>query len=798
MKVIKVGGKSLAKGNGNITEILKSKAEKEKIVVVVSAFGDTTDTLSTILEAAKKQNGYKDLFDEFMERPYHVDIDLSNEFEDLRKLFEGVSLLGEYNLKIKDIVLAYGELISVKILTDHLRKAGLQPKEVDSREFFRANSKFGRALVEEEISRGKTRNHFAGLAKNEIPVVTGFIAKTADGDTVTLGRNGSNYSAALLADFLDAGELQNYTHVDGIFSANPDWVRSAHQLRDLHFDEANELATFGTSVLHAKTILPLLEKEIPLRILNTLNLDNEGTLISGKKTNSGIKSLSVQSDLALIQLEGHGLLGKVGVDGRIFGTMAKANISVGVISQGSSERGIGFVVPQDDAQVAKAALEEEFATDIKHRDVDEISVRSNLTVISIIGLRLTEFDKAYASLIKNKITPILFNNAITGKNVSLLIDEKQAKKAANVIHGQIFGVSKTVNLAIFGHGLVGGTLIDQILESTASIESRKKVRFNIFAVGNSRKVLLDRDGVSKDWEARLGKEGQAYQIDDIIRFADKNHLENLIAVDNTASETFVDNYIPLVKNGFDLVSSNKIGNTVTYGFYGELRKNLESNQKEYLYETNVGAGLPLIDTIKLLHISGENITRIKGVFSGSLSYIFNTFSEGNKAFDEVLREADTKGFTEPDPREDLSGNDVARKLLILARELDLENELSEVEIQNLIPKEFQAMDTNEFLDNLVKLNPCFEAYKSELGQGSVLRYVGELSGDLQGKKGELETKLVQAPKNSPLGQLTGSDTIFEIYTENYGDNPLIIQGAGAGAAVTARGVFGDILRLADK
>lgn len=309
---------------------------------------------------------------------------------------------------------------------------------------------------------------------------------------------------------------------------------------------------------------------------------------------------------------------------------------------------------------------------------------------------------------------------------------------------------------------------------------------------------MDASGVGADWKERLEKEGQPYQIEDIIAFAKQYHLENLIAVDNTASNTFVEQYELLIEHGFDLVSSNKIANTLSFEKYKSIRKCLDKNQKQYLYETNVGAGLPLIDTIKLLHLSGENITRIKGVFSGSLSYIFNTFSEKDVSFSEIVKEAMESGFTEPDPREDLSGNDVGRKLLILARELDLQNEFSDIDVQNLIPEELQTLDFEKFMERIGEMDKIYKEVKEGQEQGHVLRYVGDLHGDLQQDKGVLEVKLISAPKESALGQVKGSDSIIEIYTESYGEHPLVIQGAGAGAAVTARGVFGDILRIAEK
>lgn len=360
------------------------------------------------------------------------------------------------------------------------------------------------------------------------------------------------------------------------------------------------------------------------------------------------------------------------------------------------------------------------------------------------------------------------------------------------------GSVKNINIAIFGHGLVGGMLINQVLESVENIEKRRGFKLNIFAIGNSKKIVLKNNGVSRDWKAELKAEGKHYVIEDVIDFAKEHQLENVIAIDNTASSSFVENYIQLIENGFDLISSNKIANTLSYGFYKKLRSALEENRKEYLYETNVGAGLPLIDTIKLLHLSGENITKIKGVFSGTLSYLFNTFSEENRPFSQVLQEAIDKGFTEPDPREDLCGNDVGRKLLILARELDLQNEFEEIAIENLIPENLRVVSKEEFLNRLADLDEKYALIKASQQPNHVLRYVGELSGDLQQDRGNLEVKLVSIPSNSALGQLKGSDSYFEIYTESYGDRPIVIQGAGAGSAVTARGVFGDILRISEK
>ena len=800
MKILKFGGKSLAnEGIEKVIDIIIT-SHKEPLSVVVSARGNTTDELEALLEKASKGEDYTADFQHLKnEQQYDPRVSFEPEFQLLEKLLEGVSLLKDYSPKTKDLVLAQGELMSAKLVAALLKRKGLESTFVDSREIFKTDAVVGNAQIINSVSEKLTRDRFATIPPNHVAVVTGFIASTEKGDTTTLGRNGSNYSAALLANYLNASELQNYTHVDGIFTANPELVPEAKIIRHLSYEEANELANFGASILHAKTIIPLIEKGIPLRIKNTFNSDDAGTLIHQESVQEGIKSISVIKDNALIVMEGRGLLGKVGVDARIFRALAQKGISVSIISQGSSERGVGLVVASKDAKLAKAAIDEEFSHDFYTNDVSSVSIVDDVAVISIVGQPLSTFHHPYNALIRNQIVPLLINNAVTGRNVSLVLKTEKLHKALNVIHGEIFGVSRRINLVIFGKGTVGGTLINQVIAAHDNILQRKNISLRIVAIANSQKILTAAKGIGKGWEEAFEREAVPYNFDTLQAFVDKNHLETLIAVDVTASKTFVDNYIPLIKSGYDLVSANKIANTISFSFYQELRKTLKQYQKTYLYETNVGAGLPLIDTIRLLHHSGENITRIKGIFSGTLSYLFNTFSAEDKPFSEVLQHAINSGYTEPDPREDLCGNDVGRKLLILARELDLGNEFTDVKIQNLIPEHLREGSVEDFLQRLDEFNAPYQQIKEAQEPDHVLRYVGDLHGDLASTNTvQLDVSLVSVPRNSALGQVKGADSIFEIYTESYGDNPIVIQGAGAGASVTARGVFGDILRLAEK
>lgn len=505
-------------------------------------------------------------------------------------------------------------------------------------------------------------------------------------------------------------------------------------------------------------------------------------------------TINIYRNKALVNFEGKDFLGQIGVDSRIFNALNGGGISVGVISQQAIENGISVLVDESDAEKAVQVLKDEF---LKENNQGVVSGIYSIHQLTVIGFVSDNYSKILSELQRHKIYPLLLNQVASAGRVNIVVTENQTELAKNIIETEIFGKPKAVHLALIGHGNVGGTLVEQILDSAHDILNRKRIDLKVVAIANSRKMALNKAGFGSDWRQKINYSQNEFNIQDLIAYAQEHHLENLVMVDNTASKEFVLNYDEFVENGFDVISSNKIYNTLPIAKYRNFRQILNKNKKHYLYETNVGAGLPLIDTIKLLHLSGENITRIKGVFSGSLSYIFNNFSVRDESFSTIIGEAMEKGFTEPDPREDLSGNDVARKLLILARELDLINEFSDINIQNLIPQHLLEIPKDEFIGRLDELNTEYKAIKENQKPDHVLRYVGDLHGDLSQDKGVLDVKLVSVPANSALGQLKGSDSIFEIYTESYGENPIVIMGAGAGAKVTARGVFGDILRLSE-
>ncbi|RQP11672.1 MAG: homoserine dehydrogenase [Chryseobacterium sp.] len=506
------------------------------------------------------------------------------------------------------------------------------------------------------------------------------------------------------------------------------------------------------------------------------------------------KPVQLLRDKAIIRFEGKDFLGEVGVDGRIFRSLTYARISVGLIVQQVAEKGISVLVNSHVADDAVACLTKEFAAELASGAVSQIF---HISGVSVISFATDDFPQLMAELARNSIYPMLLNRSGADRQLNIVVGAGQDQKAVNIIEAEISAKPKTVHLAVLGNGRVGSALIDQVLSSAEEIRQRKKLDLKIIAVADSKEIVLDKNGFGSRWKEEAESMPTASAAEAVIRFGRLHQLENLIAVDVTTSVDVAEKYPLLAENGFDLVSSNKSYNVLPIGGYRDLRQILRKHNRRYLYETNVGAGLPLIDTIKLLHLSGENITRIRGVFSGSLSYIFNHFSAGNLPFSQVVNGAVKRGLTHEDLREDLSGKDVARKLLVLARELDLANELKDVRIDSFLPKRLLNCNAEEFEQSLQKADEHLEELKQNQQPGHVLRYIGDLHGDLHGDKGLMDVALHSVPVMSSFGRLSGSDSLFEIYTESYGENPITIIGAGAGAQVTARGVFGDILRISE-
>ncbi|WP_455107892.1 aspartate kinase [Porphyromonas sp.] len=806
MKILKFGGKSLDNGRGIakvLDIIIDNYRAGESPVVVVSARGKSTDALLALAEQACAGEEYEPALHAFWA---HQCQDTTLRFEaervKLERLLSGISLLGECSLRTTDELVSYGEVLSAHYVAHALQERGYLAVPVDSGDFLVTDAHYGGASVFTELSRERCRALFAGLPEGVIPIVTGFIARDEVGRRTTLGRNGSNYSAALLANFLEASLVENYTHVDGIYTANPSIVPEARKIDELSYADAAELSQFGAEILHIKTIEPLQERGIPLRVLNTFSYGEEsnGTLVTSHPRDKVVRALASLSGKALIHFEGRNMLGRSGIDARIFRAFEAAEVSVSLIAQGSTERGTAIVVDEEEGDRAVEALKQEFHHDLQADFVTHIYAEKGLAVVAIIGLNLLEFDRPYRALVRNRILPILLSNSVPENTLCLLVrDDEEREKALKVIHGELFERPKRIHLAVIGHGTVGGAFIGQIIQQREQLIAQKHIDLRIFAIADSRHLLLTATGADADWAAQLERAPFTGDLAEaIIRFSQQQALENVILVDNTSSPLIASHYARYAAEGFDIVSSNKKANISPYADYRFLRDTLQRHRRSYRYETNVGAGLPLIDNLKLLHLSGERITRIHGLFSGSLSYIFNRLTEEpDRSLRSIVEESARLGLTEPDPREDLSGEDVARKVLILVRELDVPAELADVCWENPVPEALRSLSLEDFWAHFDELEASIEALRATAQPDEVLRYVGNIVWDDRQQRATLTAGLRLVPRTSPLGRVSGADSCFEIYTESYGSQPIVIQGAGAGAAVTARGVFGDVLRLAE-
>ena len=806
MKILKFGGKSLDNGSGILTVldiIIDNYRAGEAPVVVVSARGKSTDALLALAEQACAGEPYEAALQAFWE---HQCQDTTLRFEaervQLERLLSGISLLGECSPRTADELVSYGEVLSSQYVAQALKDRGYEAVAIDSGDFLVTDAHYGSASVFTEASRERCRALFAGLPAGVIPIVTGFIALDEAGRRTTLGRNGSNYSAALLANFLEASLMENYTHVDGIYTANPSVVAEARKIDELSYADAAELSQFGAEILHIKTIEPLQERGIPLRVLNTFSYGEEsnGTLVTAHPRDKVVRALASLSGKALIHFEGRNMLGRSGIDARIFRSFEAAEVSVSLIAQGSTERGTAIVVDEEDADRAVEALVQEFHHDLETSHVTKIYAEKGLAVVAIIGLNLLEFDRPYRALVRNRILPILLSNSVPENTLCLLVrDDEEREKALKVIHGELFERPKRIHLAVIGHGTVGGAFIGQIIQQRELLIAQKNIDLRIFAIADSRHLLLSPSGAEADWATELERAPFSGDLAEaIISYGQRQALENMILVDNTSSPVIASHYARYAAEGFDIVSSNKKANIAPYADYSYLRDTLQRHRRSYRYETNVGAGLPLIDNLKLLHLSGERITRIHGLFSGSLSYIFNRLTEEpERSLRSIVEESARLGLTEPDPREDLSGEDVARKVLILVRELDVPAELSDVRWENPVPEALRSLSLEDFWARFGELEASIEALRATAKPDEVLRYVGDIVWDDVRQEATLSAGLRLVSRTSPLGRVSGADSCFEIYTESYGSQPIVIQGAGAGAAVTARGVFGDVLRLAE-
>jgi aspartokinase/homoserine dehydrogenase 1 len=812
MKILKFGGTSVANAENIklVLDIVINKAQEENLVVVVSALSKVTDLLQLAAsKAASNDESFKDIVAEIEKK--HLEalkqlIPVSEQsgllshikriINHLETLLDGCFLLGELSPRTSDTILSFGELLSSYIIAEALKQKLKNSSYKDSRELIKTDNHFGKAAVNFEISNQLIADFFVSNTA-QVVVMPGFIASSLDGINTTLGRGGSDYTAAIIAGALNATDLEIWTDVNGMFTANPKIVKQAQPIATISYQEAMELSHFGAKVLYPPTIQPVLRKNIPIFIKNTFEPTAEGTLISNNPEShtNPVKGISHIDNITLITLEGSGMIGVAGSSKRLFEVLSNEGINVIFITQASSEHSICIGILNSDAETAEIAINRAFQLEISQNKIDPCIVEQNLCIIALVGENMKNHQglsgRMFSTLGKNNVNIRAIAQGASERNISVVINERDVKKALNTLHENFFEENtKQLNLFVMGVGNVGEKFIEQIQQQKKFLRSNLKINLRVIAVSNSRKMYFDEDGIPlKEWQSLLAN-GEAANKEQFISNIKSLNLRNSIFVDITANEEVSETYEHYLKQNVAVVTCNKIACSSAYDNYKNLKSLSRQFNAPFLFETNVGAGLPIIDTVKNLIASGDKVHKIQAVLSGSLNFIFNNFDENN-TFHNVVKEAGVQGFTEPDPKIDLSGIDVARKILILIRESGYKMEIDAIQNESFMPAECLATTTNEaFFESLQKHAAHFEAlYKEALNRDSRLKYVAQF------ENGKASVGLQFIPKDHPFYNLEGKDNIVLFYTDRYVDQPLLIKGAGAGAAVTASGIFADVIRI---
>ncbi|MDB4094070.1 bifunctional aspartate kinase/homoserine dehydrogenase I [Flavobacteriaceae bacterium] len=815
MKVLKFGGTSVgsAKNISKVIKIVREESATENIAVVVSAVGGITDKLLIAADKAiNKDHSYKQDFEAL--RLKHIEVIdglLSGEVHEittdivlnhltkLEKLLDGVYLINELSPKTTDKLLSFGELISSLIIYEAMKSKGINVQLKNSQNLIVTDSNFTNAAVNFEETNANITTYFESN-KKMVTILPGFISKSENDEITTLGRGGSDYTAAILAAALNASVLQIWTDVSGMFTTNPKMVKNAKPINKLSYLEAIELSHFGAKVLYPPTVQPVLRKDIPLLIKNTLAPKDPGTLITKIVENghqSPIKGISNINDVSLLTLQGNGMVGIPGFSKRLFETLAHSKINVIIITQASSEHSICIGIADKDAPLAKAVIDKEFENEISLFKIDPLGIESHLSIVAVIGDKMKSHQgisgKMFSTLGKNNVNIRAIAQGASERNITAVISESDVKKALNCLHEQFFEEeTKEVNLFIAGVGNVGKSLIEQIKQQQKYIKSTLKIKLKVIALSNSRTMVFDENGLDlEDWESVL-KNGQPTEPMAFFEATKNLNLRNSIFIDITANEAIANTYSHYLKQSISVVACNKIACSSTVDNYKELKQLSHKYNVPFLFETNVGAGLPVIDTLKHLINSGDKVHTINAVLSGSLNFIFNNFNK-NTTFHDVVKQAQAEGFTEPDPRIDLSGVDVARKLLILARESGEMLEMDAIENDPFLPKECMEAASVELFYETLKTNEAVFQKLFSLAESNQckLKYVAAF------KDGKSKVGLQEIPAGHPFYNLEGKDNIVMFYTNRYTDQPMIIKGAGAGSEVTASGLFADIIRISN-
>lgn len=812
MKVLKFGGTSVANAENIqlVKNIVQQQANAKGLCVVVSALGGVTDLLlDSAFLASQQKEEYRETF--ILIEKKHLEVVkklipvqqqssvmsfLKRELNTLETLLEGAFLIGETTPKLLDKILGYGELLSSKIIHSYFSAEGISCAYKDSREFIKTNNQFGKAIVNFEITQNNLIENIAE-AEAQVCLMPGFVASSVSGDSTTLGRGGSDYTAAIVAAALNAEVLEIWTDVSGMFTANPRLVKQTVAIEEISYQEAMELSHFGAKVLYPPTIQPVLAKEIPIHIKNTFLPDEKGTLIT-KNTNGKnrpVRGISHIENISLLSLEGPGMVGIPGISKRFFEVLSVNEISVVLITQASSEHSICVAIASEDAEKAKEALDQSFAYEISLHRIKPVLVENDQAIIALVGDNMKSHQglsgKMFSALGKNNVNIRVIAQGASERNISAVIKKEDVKKALNTLHERFFEENvKQLNPFVMGVGNVGAKFLKQIQQQKNFLKENLKLNVRVIALSNSRKMHFQEGGISlKNWETQL-ENGEKADKDLFFEKIKSMNLRNSIFVDNTANDVIAATYSQYLKNSISVVTCNKIASSSAYENYAELKQLSRDYNAPFLFETNVGAGLPIIDTLKNLVASGDKVTKIQAVLSGSLNFVFNNFDDDHE-FVEVVKQAQIEGYTEPDPKIDLSGIDVMRKILILARESGYSLELDDILNESFLPEKcLKTENVEEFFKSLESHKDHFnQLFKSAQQNNSRLKYVAQFDN------GKASVGLEEIPQQHPFYNLEGKDNIVLFYTERYVEQPLIIKGAGAGADVTASGIFADIIRI---
>ena len=819
MKVMKFGGTSVGsvKSILSLKKIVEAEARTQPVIVVVSALDGITDKLIATSQMAKQgDEHYREEFDAMVKRHHQMidtiitddkkRVDLFNNvdqlFDQLKSIFYGVYLIHDLSRKTEDTIVSYGERLSSHIVAAMV-KNGVR---MNSRDFIRTEKKQGKHVIDADLTTQLVKETFKELNNNQIYVVPGFVARDRDThETTNLGRGGSDYTASIIAAVLNAEVLEIWTDVDGFMTADPKVIKSAYTINELSYVEAMELCNFGAKVIYPPTIYPVCVKNIPIKVKNTFNPEHPGTLIKAKieDDNKPIKGISSIKGTSLITVTGLSMVGVIGVNRRIFTTLANKGISVFMVSQASSENSTSIGVRDEDAAAAAEVLNAEFAKEIETGAMFPMQVESGLATIAIVGENMKQTPgiagKLFGTLGRSGISVIACAQGASETNISFVVDGKFLRKSLNVLHDSFFlSEYKVLNLFICGIGTVGGMLLEQIRTQQQFLMQSRRLKLNVVGISDVDNFVLDRDGINLDEYEKILRAGYPANTEHMCDEIVKMNIFNSVFVDCTASRQIAQLYQTFLEHNISVVAANKIAASSDYDSYLKLRQTARDRGVWFRYETNVGAGLPIIGTINDLCNSGDKILKIEAILSGTLNFIFNEIA-ADVPFSETVRRAKEQRYSEPDPRIDLSGTDVIRKLVILTREAGYKVEQDDVEKHLFVPDSYFEGSIDDFWKKLPDLDADFEARRKVLeAENKRWRFVAAMEADEQNPSSfKTSVALKEVPYGHPFYGLEGSNNIVLLTTERYKEYPMLIQGYGAGAAVTAAGVFANIMSIAN-